>query len=579
MNSKAYWNKRFEAIKLDGIKRADATVKDVQEVYAYALQRLQADVEQWYHRYALENHLSLADARKQLDARELKAFRLTLKEYQDMAQQEGLSDEHIRMLENASIRVRLDRAQQLYIQLAHHTARLANELDEDTKQVLADTYESSTYKTAFETQRMQGVFKDVPLLSEDSIQKAIAKPWTSDGKIFSDRIWENREQLVSTLQTEITRSLIIGEGTGKLSERIAKRFDVSYHRARALIETETAHIQEEASYEQYKAHNLEQYEILATLDTKTSAICQSMDGKIIDMKDYKPGITAPPFHPYCRTTKIPYIKGITDDIEDTRAYRDENGKTQFTDSALHYDEWYNKYVNNVKEKSILKEPVESDDRPYNRLIQYAKESNVDYKPVSVLKSPHEEDKIISILSGGDETKGACASVALAYIGQKQGFDVLDFRGGESQKFFSRLFATARISEMTGVVTKVVTDKKEMLAGLSAFSQIESGKEYYLAVGSHASIVKRTVEGELHYLELQSDKDSGWKKIESERFVLSNRFGASNRVAKFAGRPVDAVAYLIDIEASNFNTDEFQSILGFLNTNKDEEMKGVSGYAK
>lgn len=353
MNSKAYWNKRFEAIKLDGIKRADATVKDVQEVYAYALQRLQADVEQWYHRYALENHLSLADARKQLDARELKAFRLTLKEYQDMAKQEGLSDEHIRMLENASIRVRLDRAQQLYIQLAHHTARLANELDENTKQVLADTYESSTYKTAFETQRMQGVFKDVPLLSEESIQKAISKPWTSDGNIFSDRIWENREQLVSTLQTEITRSLIIGEGTGKLSERIAKRFDVSYHRARALIETETAHIQEEASYEQYKAHNIEQYEILATLDTKTSAICQSMDGKIIDMKDYKPGITAPPFHPHCRTTKIPYIKGITDSEEDSRAYRDEDGKTAYTDGALSYDEWYNKYVRNTDTDSLV----------------------------------------------------------------------------------------------------------------------------------------------------------------------------------------------------------------------------------
>lgn len=353
MNSKAYWNKRFERIKLDAMNRADATVRDVQEVYAYTLQRLQADVERWYHRYALENNLSLADARKQLDARELKAFKLTLKEYQEMAQQEGLSDEHIQMLENASIRVRLDRAQQLYIQMAHHTAMMANELDDDIKKALVDVYESSTYKTAFETQRMQGVYRDVPLLSEDSIQKAISKPWTSDGKIFSDRVWSNREQLVSTLQTEITRSLIISEGTGKLSERIAKRFDVSYHRARALVETETAHIQEEASYEQYKAHNFEQYEILATLDTKTSATCQSMDGKIIDMKDYKPGITAPPFHPHCRTTTIPYIKGITDDIDDTRAYRDEDGKTQFTNADDDYEKWYNKYVKNTSTDDLV----------------------------------------------------------------------------------------------------------------------------------------------------------------------------------------------------------------------------------
>lgn len=437
MNSKAYWNKRFEAIKLDGIKRADATVKDVQEVYAYALQRLQADVEQWYHRYALENHLSLADARKQLDARELKAFRLTLKEYQDMAQQEGLSDEHIRMLENASIRVRLDRAQQLYIQLAHHTARLANELDEDTKQVLADTYESSTYKTAFETQRMLGVFKDVPLLSEDSIQKAIAKPWTSDGKIFSDRIWENREQLVSTLQTEITRSLIIGEGTGKLSERIAKRFDVSYHRARALIETETAHIQEEASYEQYKAHNLEQYEILATLDTKTSAICQSMDGKIIDMKDYKPGITAPPFHPHCRTTKIPYIKGITDDIEDTRAYRDENGKTAFVEGDLTYQEWYNKYVKNT-DTNILVVLKTSNGIAITSLSQHQQE-RADMRKLDVNGI---QDALLNPL----------------FVREV----VIDSAGRSSQRFIGK-YATVNINPTTGVIVtswKTGTDTRK-----------------------------------------------------------------------------------------------------------------------
>ncbi len=568
MNSKAYWNKRFEAIKLDGIKRADATVKDVQEVYAYALQRLQADVEQWYHRYALENHLSLADARKQLDARELKAFRLTLKEYQNMAKQEELSDEHIRMLENASIRVRLDRAQQLYIQLAHHTARLANELDENTKQVLADTYESSTYKTAFETQRMQGVFKDVPLLSEDSIQKAIAKPWTSDGNIFSDRIWANREQLVSTLQTEITRSLIIGEGTGKLSERIAKRFDVSYHRARALIETETAHIQEAASYEQYKAHNIEQYEILATLDTKTSAICQSMDGKIIDMKDYKPGITAPPFHPHCRTTKIPYIKGITDDIEDTRAYRDEDGKTQFTDSALHYDEWYNEYVKDSDEFNF---------GGYKTLIDGASEKKIEFNPVSLHTEIPKEEKIINTVSGGDKTDGgSCVSVALAYIGQKQGFNVLDFRGGESRRYFATSSTVEELIKMNGIKSNTIIGDTQFLAGSTALSSLEKGKEYFLAVGRHASIVRKTKSGDLEYLELQSAEYSGWHDANDLKFILPYRFDAIDESVIKNGKVMQFKAFLINVSDSDFKTDSFKHLLGFINTNKGEELKGFDG---
>ncbi|OKO89746.1 minor capsid protein [Geobacillus proteiniphilus] len=52
---------------------------------------------------------------------------------------------------------------------------------------------------------------------------------------------------------------------------------------------------------------MEKYEILATLDMRTSDICRSMDGKVYEVKNYKPGTTAPTFHVRCRTTTIPYF--------------------------------------------------------------------------------------------------------------------------------------------------------------------------------------------------------------------------------------------------------------------------------
>ena len=208
--------------------------------------------------------------------------------------------------------------------------------------LLADVYFSSTYKTAYEAQSMMSKYKNVPLLSDKAVTYAISKPWTSDGKEFSSRIWDNRDDLVNTLQREITRSLLLQEGTGKLADRIAKRYNVSFNNARRLAETETAYIQEKASFEQYKELDLEQYQILATLDNRTSSTCRHLDGKIVDMKDYKVGITAPPFHCHCRTTTIPYIKGITD-VDDTRASRDENGKTKYVPNMT-YDDWYSTYV-------------------------------------------------------------------------------------------------------------------------------------------------------------------------------------------------------------------------------------------
>lgn len=335
------------------MNRVDTTISDLEDVYAYSLQQLQADIDHWYHRYAGDNNLALADARKQLDARELKDFKLTLKQYEKLAQQKDLSKEHIKMLQNASTRVRLDRAQQLYIQVLQHTALLANNEQEILTKALSVAYESSTYKIAYETQLMTSKYKDVPLLNKTAVEQAISKPWTNDGKEFSSRIWDDRKNLVDTLQSEITRSLIIGEGSGKLADRIAKRYNVSFNNARRLAETETAHVQELASKEQYENNGIEQYEILATLDNRTSSTCRHLDGKIVDMKDYKAGVTAPPFHCYCRTTTIPYIKGVTDSKEDSRAYRDEDGKTAYTDETLSYDEWYNKYVRNKDTDSLI----------------------------------------------------------------------------------------------------------------------------------------------------------------------------------------------------------------------------------
>jgi len=43
------------------------------------------------------------------------------------------------------------------------------------------------------------------------------------------------------------------------------------------------------------------------IDNKTSEICQQMDGKHFKMSDFQAGVTAPPFHPWCRTTTVLYF--------------------------------------------------------------------------------------------------------------------------------------------------------------------------------------------------------------------------------------------------------------------------------
>ncbi len=344
-----YWEKRAERLKLEQMGKAEKVNTELKDVYSYTLKCLKQDVNSWYERFAKENDISLAKARTILDKGELKEFKMTLKEYTEQARRLDLSKEHLQMLSNASIRQRLTRAQELYIYTAHHIEKLAREQELQLTNLLKNVYEDSTYKTAYQVQQMQARYSHFDKVSKEEIAQAISKPWARDGKDFSSRIWDNKNLLLHSLQTEITQSLILKEGTDSLSNRIVKRLNVSYNNARRLVETETAYIQERASFDVYDELEVEKYQILATLDNRTTDICRHLDGEIFDKKDAKIGVTAPPFHCYCRTTTIPYIGGVTDAEGTTRTARDsKTGKGVAVKGDLTYEQWEDTYVTNPK---------------------------------------------------------------------------------------------------------------------------------------------------------------------------------------------------------------------------------------
>ena len=352
--NKEYWAKRYELLKDEAMQGAEMTVEELSANFDRALRRLTVEIENWYKRYATENGITLEEARKQLNKRELADFKMTLEEYIEQAKREDLSKEHQRMLENASIRARLDRTQALYISVVHEIERLSKAEDDSLSQLLRETYETTTYKTAHLTQTVLGEYNIVPKVSKDVVDVVIKKPWAPDGKDFSSRIWDDRTKLVQTIQNDFVQSVLAGDGMAKMTESLATRMKVSQSNARRLVETETARIYEEAFTNNMNDIGVEKLEILATLDRKTSKICKRMDGKIVPLKDAKPGVTIPPFHCHCRTTTIPYF----DDLEikgETRASRGEGGKgkSEQVDGVLTYHEWYNKYVKSSDTNALI----------------------------------------------------------------------------------------------------------------------------------------------------------------------------------------------------------------------------------
>lgn len=212
------------------------------------------------------------------------------------------------------------------------------------------------------------------------------------------------------------------------------------------------------------------------------------------------------------------------------------------------------------------------------IISHTRESlqttGVEYREVKTFKVTPSKSEIIKRLGGGDLTKGSCSSLAFAYVGNTGGFDVLDFRDGLSRSIFASNKTIDEIAALPGVKGFVVKDFNDFTAANKLLKMVEEGKEYYLGTGRHAAIIRK-IENNFEYLELQSPTDNGFKLL--TKGVLKKRFGCKKSHTTL-GTKVQVSNQLIECESLS-ESNEFQRLLGYINTSSENQKKGMDGYVK
>ncbi|MBY2476346.1 minor capsid protein [Clostridioides difficile] len=371
MKHKDYWRKRFEQLEEAQNNKSVKYYLELEKQYKLAMNSIEKDILSWYNRFAKNEGISLLEAKKLLNTRELEEFKWSVEEYIRYGKENAINQKWMKELENASARVHITRLEALKLQIQQQVEVLyGNELDSVDK-LMRDIYISGYNYTTFNIQQGIGVGWSLMALDANRVNKIISKPWTSDGLNFSERIWgKHRPALINELHTKLTQSIIRGENPKVLVNEFSKKFNVSKSQARNLIMTESAFFASASRKDCFNNLDVEKYEIIATLDLKTSNICRELDGKVFDMKDYQVGITAPPFHPRCRTTTAPWFE----DEEGYRTARGEDGKTYYVPSSMKYKEWYEKYINkNIKlsdnEQLAINKYISSDSYKINEKLR------------------------------------------------------------------------------------------------------------------------------------------------------------------------------------------------------------------
>lgn len=350
MPTNKYWQDRFTQLEGQAHRNAAQTLAQLEQAYKQAQAEIEKQTLHWYQRFADNNGITMAQARVRLNDPQLKELKWTVQEYIKAGREMALDGRWMKELENASARFHITRFEALQLQNQQTIEALFGNQRDQMDRLLKRQFLDSYYHTAFEVQRGFGVGWDIAALDEGALARIINRPWSTDGKNFSERIWGSKQRLIGELQKEMTQNLLTGKAPDASIDAIAKQFGVSRNQAGRLVMTESAYFASISQQDAFNNLGVKQFQIVATLDERTSDICQELDGQVFEMKDFEAGVSAPPFHPWCRSVTAPYF----DDLQGIgeRAARGEDGSVYYVPREMKYEEWHDTFVSGGSKANV-----------------------------------------------------------------------------------------------------------------------------------------------------------------------------------------------------------------------------------
>ena len=367
----AYWRKRaLQQAQKQAAADHEINLK-LKAEYDRILHELDKELAVFYARYADNEGISLAKARKLLRDAELEDFHISLDAFREKAIAGGYDKE----LNEIYLRSRVSRLQALETQIELRMQDLFGAqrdlLHDHLSGVFLDTY----YQSVYAVSQQASVLASFARIDIAAVESILARPWLDNN--FSNRIWDDRNKLTRELETVLAQAFVRGEPLDRTAKKMAERMSVSQRRAATLVNTESAHIAAEAAMRGYQETGVEQYRFEAGLDLKTCPLCGALDGKVFGLSERITGANYPPLHPNCRCTTVPVTEF---ELDTPRAARDPvTGKTVYVEKGLTYDEWHEKYVENVPEAAAAEKAYRNrhaDKKQYARYREQLGSKNV-----------------------------------------------------------------------------------------------------------------------------------------------------------------------------------------------------------
>lgn len=314
LTSKKYWRERAQRVIKVEAKKDDEVIDEVRSITNSTMSQLANEIYSFYAKYATAEGITVDAAKKKIQKTDIKELEDRVAQYVKNKDFSEKANAELRQY-NTKMYVSRERMllQQLSAIMVNGTALTEVEMNE--------YLEKSVDR---EVERQAGILGESALIKPNQVRAIVNADF--HGETWSERLWSDMEQTRKTVLKTVQNTMLRGRHPDEFIPELKKKLGATTSDAKRLLTTETARVQTEAQ----KLHYMETIgadatiEFVAKLDDRTSDECRHADGNKIKVSEMVAGVNVPPLHPYCRSTTVPAVDEIDDELE--AFFKEREGK-------------------------------------------------------------------------------------------------------------------------------------------------------------------------------------------------------------------------------------------------------------
>lgn len=328
-----YWQERADR-RMKEI-HADIECRITQIIGSY--ERALIEIDNQIERLAYNSKIELEDLEELLSVKVSKDEVDTLYALLDSAKGKTAKRKIKEQITQLAYKARISRLEVLKANVNARIALLTDRVEPRIDTGLKVASESMYNLSVFDFQQQIGYAFAFETPTDQMINEIIRSSWS--GKNWSERLWDNTDQLSDDLIETMTTGFAQGKSYRLMTLDLKERLQTDEYKAVRLIRTEASYVANQTKLLVLSNSGVDEFEYVAVLDAKTSEICQDKDGSIVKLKDAEIGINLPPLHPNCRST---FVAKLSDEFRKNlkrSAVNPVTGERESIPRDMTYKEW------------------------------------------------------------------------------------------------------------------------------------------------------------------------------------------------------------------------------------------------